>query len=35
VWLTFIPDCLVLVKRLLGDARVPRRRKALLLLLVA
>ncbi len=30
----FIPDCLVLVKRLLGDARVPRRRKLLLLLLV-
>jgi uncharacterized membrane protein YkvA (DUF1232 family) len=35
VWLTFIPDCLMLVKRLLGDARVPRRRKLLLLLLVA
>jgi uncharacterized membrane protein YkvA (DUF1232 family) len=31
----FIPDCLILVKRLLGDARVPRRRKALLALLVA
>lgn len=31
----FIPDCLVLVKRLLGDARVPRRRKILLLLLAA
>jgi len=29
----FIPDCIVLVKRLLGDPRVPRRRKALLLLL--
>lgn len=31
----FIPDCLVLVKRLLGDPRVPRRRKALLVLLGA
>ncbi len=31
----FIPDCLVLLKRLLGDSRVPRRRKALLVLLVA
>jgi len=29
----FIPDCIVLVKRLLGDPRVPRRRKALLVLL--
>lgn len=28
----FIPDALVLFKRLLGDARVPRRRKALLIL---
>ena len=26
----FIPDCLVLFKRLLGDPRVPRSRKALL-----
>jgi uncharacterized membrane protein YkvA (DUF1232 family) len=26
----FIPDCLVFVKRLLGDPRVPRRRKLLL-----
>jgi uncharacterized membrane protein YkvA (DUF1232 family) len=26
----FIPDCLVFVKRLLGDQRVPRRRKLLL-----
>ena len=26
----FLPDCLVLVKRLMGDPRVPRRRKALL-----
>jgi uncharacterized membrane protein YkvA (DUF1232 family) len=31
----FIADCLVLVKRLLSDARVPRGRKILLLLLVA
>ena len=31
----FIPDCLVLVKRLLGDPRVPRRRKLLLVLLIA
>jgi uncharacterized membrane protein YkvA (DUF1232 family) len=31
----FIPDCLVLLKRLLGDPRVPRRRKLLLGLLVA
>jgi uncharacterized membrane protein YkvA (DUF1232 family) len=30
----FIPDCIVLVKRLLGDPRVPRRRKVLLWLLV-
>jgi uncharacterized membrane protein YkvA (DUF1232 family) len=30
----FIPDCLVLVKRLLHDPRVPRRRKLLLGLLV-
>ena len=29
----FIPDCLVLVRRLLADPRVPRRRRALLLLL--
>jgi uncharacterized membrane protein YkvA (DUF1232 family) len=26
----FIPDCVVLVRRLLGDPRVPRRRKLLL-----
>jgi len=26
----FVPDCVVLVKRLLGDPRVPRRRKLLL-----
>lgn len=31
----FIPDCLVLVKRLIGDERVPRRRKLLLGVLVA
>lgn len=31
----FIPDCLVLLKRLLGDPRVPRRRKVVLVLLIA
>jgi uncharacterized membrane protein YkvA (DUF1232 family) len=31
----FIPDCVVLVKRLIGDPRVPRRRKFLLVLLIA
>jgi uncharacterized membrane protein YkvA (DUF1232 family) len=31
---TFIPDCIVLVSRLARDARVPRRRKLLLVLLV-
>jgi uncharacterized membrane protein YkvA (DUF1232 family) len=31
---TFIPDCIVLVNRLARDARVPRRRKLLLVLLV-
>jgi uncharacterized membrane protein YkvA (DUF1232 family) len=31
---SFVPDCVVLVKRLLGDPRVPRRRKLLLGLLV-
>ena len=31
----FIPDCLVLAHRLLRDPRVPRRRKALLVLLIA
>jgi uncharacterized membrane protein YkvA (DUF1232 family) len=31
----FIPDCIVLVRRLLRDPRVPRRRKAALALLVA
>jgi uncharacterized membrane protein YkvA (DUF1232 family) len=30
----FVPDCVVLGRRLLGDDRVPRRRKLLLLLLV-
>jgi uncharacterized membrane protein YkvA (DUF1232 family) len=31
----FIPDCLVLVRRLLADPRVPRSRKALLGLVLA
>jgi uncharacterized membrane protein YkvA (DUF1232 family) len=31
---TFIPDCVVLVSRLLQDDRVPRRRKLLLVALV-
>ena len=30
----FIPDCLVLMRRLIGDPRVPRRRKLALLALV-
>ena len=30
----FIPDCLVLFRRLLGDPRVPRRHKLLLALLL-
>jgi uncharacterized membrane protein YkvA (DUF1232 family) len=30
----FIPDCLVLLKRLLADPRVPRRHKLILVLLV-
>ena len=30
----FIPDCLVLMRRLLGDARVPRRHKVMLGLLI-
>ena len=34
-WAGFIPDCVVLFKRLLGDERVPRRRKLLLGALVA
>jgi uncharacterized membrane protein YkvA (DUF1232 family) len=29
----FVPDCIVLCSRLLGDPRVPRRKKALLLAL--
>src|SRR6478752_4163645 len=32
---TFIPDCVVLVTRLTRDPRVPRRRKVLLIALVA
>jgi uncharacterized membrane protein YkvA (DUF1232 family) len=31
----FVPDCLVLFKRLLGDRRVPRRAKLALALLAA
>jgi uncharacterized membrane protein YkvA (DUF1232 family) len=31
----FIPDCLVLLRRLIGDQRVARRRKLVLLALVA
>jgi uncharacterized membrane protein YkvA (DUF1232 family) len=31
----FIPDCLVLLGRLMGDRRIPRRRKVVLLGLVA
>ena len=31
----FVPDCIVLFKRLLGDPAVPRRRKVVLALLVA
>lgn len=31
----FIPDCIVLFKRLLADPRVPRRRKALIVPLIA
>jgi uncharacterized membrane protein YkvA (DUF1232 family) len=30
----FIPDCVVLFKRLLGDGRVPRRAKVALVLLI-
>ena len=30
----FVPDCVVLFRRLLGDPRVPRRRKALVVALV-
>jgi uncharacterized membrane protein YkvA (DUF1232 family) len=32
---TFIPDCVILVTRLVRDPRVPRRRKLLLMALVA
>ncbi len=31
----FLPDCVVLVRRLLGDSRVPRRAKVALVLLLA
>ena len=31
----FVPDCLVLFRRLLGDARVPRRHKVVLWALLA
>jgi uncharacterized membrane protein YkvA (DUF1232 family) len=31
----FIPDCVVLIRRLMRDPRVPRRRKALLWLVIA
>src|SRR5947208_14753668 len=31
----FVPDCVVLVRRLIGDERVPRRRKIVLWLVVA
>jgi uncharacterized membrane protein YkvA (DUF1232 family) len=34
-FVTFIPDCIVLVTRLARDPRVPRRRKLLLIALVA
>jgi uncharacterized membrane protein YkvA (DUF1232 family) len=34
-WAGFIPDCLVLFRRLIGDARVPRARKLLLGALLA
>ncbi|MEA2250647.1 MAG: hypothetical protein QOG70_889 [Solirubrobacteraceae bacterium] len=34
-WAAFVPDCVVLVGRLLRDPRVPRSRKALLAALVA
>jgi uncharacterized membrane protein YkvA (DUF1232 family) len=33
--LAFIPDCVILVRRLLGDPRVPRRAKAALIALLA
>jgi uncharacterized membrane protein YkvA (DUF1232 family) len=31
----FIPDCVILLRRLLGDERVPRKRKVVLVALVA
>jgi uncharacterized membrane protein YkvA (DUF1232 family) len=31
----FIPDCIVLLRRLVADRRVPRRRKAVLIALIA
>ena len=31
----FIPDCLVLLRRLVSDPRIPRRRKVVLVLLIA
>ena len=34
-WAGFIPDCLVLFRRLIGDPRVPRARKLLLGALLA
>jgi uncharacterized membrane protein YkvA (DUF1232 family) len=34
-WARFIPDCLVLFRRLIGDPRVPRTRKRLLGALLA
>ncbi len=34
-WAGFIPDCVVLAKRLLADATVPRRAKLVIALLVA
>jgi uncharacterized membrane protein YkvA (DUF1232 family) len=34
-WVRFVPDCVVLYRRLLGDGRVRRRAKLLLLALIA
>ena len=34
-WAGFVPDCVVLFRRLIGDARVPRGRKLLLGVLLA
>ncbi len=33
-WAGLIPDCIVLFKRLLGDPRVPRGRKLMIVLLI-